>query len=301
MDRLATMQLFLRVAESGSFSKAAHSTGVNQPTASKQIAALETRLGAQLLRRTSRGLTLTEAGQDFYESALRIIEDVEQAESRIGRGQSAPAGHVRVAISAGLARMHIIPRLPEFFGRFPDVTLDFDVSERHVNLAEDGIDVAIRIGALADSSLVARRIGNVEAVAIATPDYLERRGTPRTPSELEAHDCVVFLKRDAPRPWQFKDPGGPVSWVPKGRIRSNDAEHLRAAVLAGLGIGYNVSWLFAPELESGTVVQVLKEYTPDPYPINAVRSAGRRVPSKVKVLIDFFAEAFAQHPHLRMR
>lgn len=301
MDRLAVMQLFVRVVETGSFSRAAKALGVNQPTVSKQIAALEAHLGAQLVRRTSRGLNLNAAGQDFYESALRILNDVEEAESRIGRGQLAPAGLVRVAISAGLGRMHVLPRLPEFFAVYPDVSIDFDVSERHVSLIEDGIDVAIRIGPLADSSLLARRIGTVEPFTVATPAYIERNGAPATPDELERHAGVVFMHHGAARPWQFKTAAGLVSYVAKGPVRSNDAEHIRAAVLSGLAVAHNLSWLFAAELASGEVVRLLADYSPGTYPINAVRPAGKRLPSKVKVFIDFLAEVFAAHPHLRVR
>lgn len=270
MDRLDAIQIFIRVVETRSFSMAARAMGVAQPTVSKQVAALETHLGAQLLRRSSRGLTLTEAGQDFYESAVRLLSDLEAAEARIGRGQVSPSGHVRVALSAGFGRMFIVPRLPDFYARYPDISVDIDVSERHVNLLEEGIDVAIRIGNLRDSSLVARRIGSCAAVTIATPGYLARRGEPRVPSDLDRHDCVVFMFHGAQRPWQFKGPSGPLAVEPKGILRSNDAEHIRAGVLAGLGVGHNVSWLFAPEIASGAVQRI---------PTTMRRTASRSAPS----------------------
>jgi LysR family transcriptional regulator for bpeEF and oprC len=301
MDRLDAIQIFVRVVETRSFSKAAHAMGVAQPTASKQVAALEAHLGAQLLRRSSRGFTLTEAGQDFYESAVRFLSDLEAAESRIGRGQVSPSGHVRVSLSAGFGRMFIVPKLPDFHARHPDITVDIDVSERHVNLLEEGIDVAIRIGNLRDSSLVARRIGSCEAITVATPDYLARRGEPLVPTDLARHDCVVFMFHGAQRPWHFKGPSGPFTVEPRAILRSNDAEHIRAGVLAGLGIGHNVSWLFAPEIASGAVRRVLRDYAPDIFPISAVYAGGKRISSKVRVFTDFVAEIFSENPHLQIR
>ena len=275
--------------------------GVVQPTVSKQIALLEDRLGARLLNRSSRGLSLTAAGQDYYESAVRLIAEFEEADARIGRGQAAPAGMIRVASSAGLGRMYLLPRLPEFFARYPEVSIDFDVSERFISLIEDGIDIALRIGHLSDSTLVARRIGSVSVATVATAAYLERFGNPRTPADLANHDCVGFVHRGALVNWGFNGPAGLITVEPKGRVRSNDGEHVRAAVLAGIGIGHNPSWLYAPELTSGKVRAVLGDYAPHPFPIHAVCPGGRRIASRVRVFIDFLAELCAADPHLRIR
>lgn len=294
------MQLFVRVADTGSFSKAARASGVGQPAVSKQIATLEARLGAQLLRRTSRGLSLTRAGDDFYESAVRLLGDVEAAESRIGRGQASPSGIVRVALSAGFGRMYVVPRLPEFFARFPDVAVDLDVSERHANLVEDGIDVAIRIGRLTDSTLLARRIGSMQHLTVAAPSYLERCGEPMAPADLEHHAAVVFMFQGAPRPWEFAGPAGAVTVAPKGPVRTNDAEHIRAAVRAGLGVGHSAGWLFAADIASGAVVHLLKAFAPVPYPISAVSPGGRLLPSRVRVFVDFLAQVCDDEPTLRM-
>jgi LysR family transcriptional regulator for bpeEF and oprC len=301
MDRLDALQLFVRVVEAGSLTKAAGALGVVQPTVSKQIALLEDRLGARLLNRTSRGLSLTAAGQDYYESAVRLIAEFEEAEARVGRGQSAPAGMVRVASSAGLGRMYLLPRLPEFFARYPEVSIDFDVSERFISLIEDGIDVALRIGHLSDSTLVARRIGCMAVATVASNAYLKRFGEPKTPADLVNHDCVGFVHRGALVNWGFNGPAGAITIEPNGKVRSNDGEHLRAAVLAGIGVGHNASWLYAPELASGEVREVLADYAPHPFPIHAVCPGGRRIPSRVRVFIDFLAELCASDPHLRIR
>jgi LysR family transcriptional regulator for bpeEF and oprC len=301
MDRLDAMRMLVRVVETGSFSSVAREYSVVQSTVSKQIAALETRLGAQLLRRTSRGLSLTEAGQQFYETAVRVLADLEAAESSIGRGQVTPTGLVRAALSPGIGRMYVVPRLPQFFAQYPDVAVDIVVSERYVSLVEEGIDVAVRIGKLADSTLIARRIGTIEAVTVAAPAYLERCGEPLSPRDLDQHACVAFMFNGEQRSWGFKCPSGPVAIEPKAVLRSNDAENVRAGVLAGIGVGHNPSWLFAAELASGAVRRVLQDYAPDPSPINAVYPGGRALSGKVRAFTDFLADIFAAEPHLALR
>jgi LysR family transcriptional regulator, regulator for bpeEF and oprC len=301
MDQLDVVRLFVRIAETGSFSRAARAEGVGQPTASKQVARLEERLGARLLQRTSRSLSLTEEGQAYYEACVRLIGEFEAAESAIGRGRASPTGVIRAALSAGFGRMYVVPRLPEFFGRYPHLAVDLDISERHVNLIEDGLDVAIRIGFLADSTLLARRIGSMSVMTAASPDYLTRFGEPKEPADLERHAAVVFMSGGVPRLWDFKNPSGAIAIQPKGRVRTNDAEHIRAAVRAGLGIAHNASWLFAPDVASGAVQPLLQDFAPDPYPIHAVYPGGRIVAGKVKVFVDFLAEIFAQEPSLCVR
>lgn len=300
MDRLDAMQLFVRVADSGSFSKAAIASGVSQSTVSKQVAAIESRLGVQLLRRTTRGLSVTEAGQQYYESILQLIEAVDAAEARVGHAQVAPKGVLRVAISAAFGRFFVLPHLPEFFARYPDVTIDFDISERHANLVEDGIDVAIRIGALSDSSLVARRIGGVRYATVGTPAYFERHGVPLHPRDIENMPCVVFMFQGASRAWRFFENDAPLVVDGKPVVRSNDAEHIRGSVLAGLGMGHSPAWLYARDIAQGSLQQVLAAYSPPAFPISAVSPAGRRQTRKAQVFIDFLAEKFRQVPELSL-
>lgn len=300
MDRLDVMRLFVRVVETASFSRAAKVEGVVQPTVSKHIAALEARLGAQLLRRTSRGLSMTEAGEAFYEATIRLLDEVEEIETRVGRGQLAPSGRIRVAMSAGFGRMHILPKLPQFFEEFPDVTVETDISDHYVNLIENRIDVAIRIGSLSDSSLVARKIGSGETALLATPAYLSRKGMPKTPADLADHECVTFMSGGSARQWEFMGPEGKVIIDPVGPVRTSDAEHIRVGVLSGLGLAQGPAWLFAEELESGAIVRVLSEYAPERHPIYAVSPSGRLQSSKVKVFVDFLAKAFARDASLRL-
>jgi LysR family transcriptional regulator for bpeEF and oprC len=301
MDRLDAMRLFVRAVESGSFSAVAREAGLGQPAVSKQIAALEAHLGAQLMRRTSRSMTLTEAGQTFYESAVRLVDEFEAAESLVGRGQSAPSGLVRVTAAPVFGRLYIVPRLPEFFARYPDISIELLVSERPINLVEEGVDLAIRNGELADSSMTVRKIATTPLVAVATPAYLETRGVPACPGDLEQHSCVMFAPLREPRPWEFRGKFGPITHHPKGSFRTADAEPIRAGVLANLGVAQAPGWLFASEIVSGAVRVVLRDYEPDPLAISAVHPSGRRLPTKVRVFIDFLTDAFARHPSLALR
>lgn len=301
MDRIDVMRMFIRVADSGNFSKVARETGVSQPTVSKLIAGLEARLGVQLLRRTSRGLSLTDAGQDFYDSASVIVESVDEVEARVGNKEASPSGLVRVALSPAFGRMEIVPHLPDFLSRYPDISVEFDVSQRYVNLVEEGLDVAIRVGPLSDSALVARRIGSMGYLTTAAPSYLEKAGVPHTLDDLKKHACIAFMSRDAARPWGFVGPEGPVEFIPQGHVRSNDAEYVRAAVLAGLGIGHNAGWLYARDVADGRLVPLLAEYAPPPFPIHAVWSGSRRLAGKTRAFIDFLAELFAENPLLKIR
>jgi DNA-binding transcriptional LysR family regulator len=300
MDRLDAIGLFVRVVEAGSFSAVARTLGVGQPAVSKQIAALEIHLGAQLLQRTSRNVALTEAGRDFYESAVRLLSDVEAAESRVGRGRIAPSGLVRATVAPVFGRLYVVPRLHQFFARYPEVAVELVVSDRPVNLVEEGIDVGIHNGELSDSSLIVRKIAQTPVITVATPAYLAAHGEPATPAELERHACVIYAPRGAPRIWGFTGRFGPLTYQPRGAFRTNDAEQIRAAVLAGLGLAHTPGWLFAAEIASGAVSPVLTAFAPPALSISAVRPGGRFLASKVRVFIDFLTEIFAEEPSLAL-
>jgi LysR family transcriptional regulator, regulator for bpeEF and oprC len=299
MDRFDAIRTFVRVIESGSFSAVAREAGVGQPAISKQIAALEAHLGAQLLRRTSRSQTVTEAGWDFYESAVRLVGDLEAAESRVGRGQVSPSGLVRATVAPVFGRLYVVPRLHEFFARYPDVTVELMISDRTVNLIEEGVDVAVHNGELSDSTLVVRKIAETPIITVATPAYLAKHGTPTTPGELDRHACVVFAPQGVPRPWGFEGRFGSIVHQPRGAFRTNDAEQIRAAVLANLGLAHTPGWLFAAEISSGAVCRLLTDYEPGVLSISAVHPGGRFLASKVRVFINFLAEIFAEEPTLQ--
>jgi LysR family transcriptional regulator for bpeEF and oprC len=293
--------MFVRVVESGSFSAVARETGVGQPAVSKQITALEAHLGAQLLRRTSRSLSLTEAGQEFYESAVRLIDDLEAAESRVGRGQTAPSGLIRVTLAPVFGRLYVVPRLPEFFARYPDIMVEAMVTDRIVNLVEEGIDLAIHNGALHDAALITRKIAATPVITVASPEYLRMHGEPMTPSELDGHRCVIFAPQGEPRAWGFKGKFGDFEYRPRGCFRTNDADQMRTAVLCNLGLAHAPGWLFASEIACGDVRLVLRDYEPSPLSINAVHPAGRRLSTKVRAFIDFLADIFVQEPSLAIQ
>jgi len=301
MDRIEAMQLYVLVVTTKSFSKAARSAGVSQSTVSKQMSQLEKRLGVQLLRRTPRGFNLSDAGKAFYDASVRLIADLEEAEQSVAAGQETPVGRIRVAISPGFGRIYILPHLAEFFVRYPGVCVEFDISERFANLIENVVDVAIRIGNLSDSTLVAKRIGAIEFATVATPAFFQAHGTPAHPTDLAGMPAVVFTFQGAPRPWTFRDGGNELVVIPAPLVLSNDAEYIRAAVMEGLGVAHNASWLFHDQIRAGTLQQVLHEFEPGTLPINALHASSKRLPSRVQVFVDFVAEKLAEHPHLRVR
>jgi LysR family transcriptional regulator for bpeEF and oprC len=299
MDRFSTLQLYVRVFESGSFTRAAQEMRIGQPAVSKQISALEAHLGASLFVRSPRGLHATPAGHDYYDSAVKLLAGFEEAESRIGRGQVAPAGLVRVAAPPALARMYLVPRLPAFFSLFPEIAVEFSVSERHVDLIKEGIDVALRVGTLSDSSLVARRIGSMHLCTVASPGYLAQHGTPQDLSQLRFHNLVTGYANNRALSWRFKTPSGPVEIEPNGNVRSNDAEVVRAAVLAGLGIAHDAQAMFQSDLDDGRVVPLLQAFKPTPRDIHAVTAGERRLPHRLRVFIDLLKSMADDEPGLR--
>lgn len=301
MDRLSTLQLFVRVLDLGSFTRAAKALGLGQPAVSKQIAALEARLGAALLERSPRGLRPTPAGLDLYGSAVRLLDDLEETENRVRGVSQCPGGVVRVATPPALGRMYVIPSLSAFFDRYPEIAIELSVGDRHVDLLKEGIDVALRVGPLKDSDLIARRIGSLQMIAVATPAYLAANGTPRQPADLASHKLVAGQSQGAVASWDFKGADGTVSIAPVGRVRSNDGEDLRASVLADLGITYGPTALFQSDLRDGKLVQILEAFAPDAVAIHAVSSGGRKVAQRVRIFTDYLAETFAAEPSLRRR
>jgi DNA-binding transcriptional LysR family regulator len=293
MDRLDAIKTFVRVVETGSFSAVAKERRVGQPAISKQVAALESHLGAQLLLRTSRSQSLTEAGRDFYESSVRLLGDLDAAESRIGRGQASPSGLLRVSVAPAFGRICIIPHLPAFLARHPALSVELIVTERTTNLVEAGLDLAIRHGELSDSGLVSRRIATIGVVAVASPKYLAKAGEPVRPGDLERHSCITFVADGKERAWYFEGKTGKILYHPRGSFRTNDGEDLREAALHGLGIAQAPAWLFERDIAARTVRRVLRDYEPQDLAISAVRPAGR-LAGKVSAFIELVAGLFAE-------
>lgn len=291
MDRFDAMQMFVRVAEKGSFSAVAKERGIGQPAVSKLLSALEDELGTELIHRTSRSIALTEAGRDFYESALRILQDFESATSRIGRGQSAPKGLIRVTVPPTFARLHMVSKLAAFFAAYPDIAIEMAASESPTTIIEDGFDLAIHSGDLPDSSLIARRFAQTLIILVATPQYLTRHGAPESPEDLHRFQSVVFMERGS-QPWSFGAGKDACRVVPTGAFRTSDIEQMRMGVLEHLGIAQAPAWLFAAELREGTVLRLLTPLK-QIVPILAVRPASRRMSTKVRIFIEHLEKTFA--------
>lgn len=298
MDRAVALQFFVRVVQSGSFSQAARELGVGQPAVSKQIAALERRLKAQLLNRTSRRLHLTPAGVDFYEDAIRILGELEDAESRAANAHEQPSGSVQVAVPPILTGMVIVPRLPEFFSRFPGVAVEFVVSEQYADMVQAGVDLAIRVGNLDSSALVARRIGSMQVATVASPAYLARHGVPLKPSDLDSHHLLAKRYLGAVSDWHFKSADRNTVTPSSGRFSCNSPTDIRAAVLADLGIAQTARAVFEAELRSGDVMELLADFVSEPIPVHVLYSS-TRIPQRVRVVSDFITQCIDTQSSLR--
>jgi DNA-binding transcriptional LysR family regulator len=292
VDKFDAMQIFVRVIEKGSFSAVAKERGIGQPAVSKQISALEDELGTELIHRTSRSIKLTEAGRDFYESSLHILENFENTTSRIGRGQTAPKGLIRVTVPPTFARLHMVSKLPAFFAAYPDMAVEMAASESPTTIIEDGFDLAIHSGGLPDSTLVTRRIAQTMTILVATPQYITRYGAPQSPDDLTRFRSVVFLERGSVQQWSFGSGQEAKRVIPTGVFRTSDMEQMRMGVLEHLGIAQAPAWLFAAELREGTVIRLLTAFERT-VPILAVRPASRRMSTKVRIFVEHLEKTFA--------
>ena len=301
MDRLNAMQAFVRVVESGSFSAVARETNTTQSNVSKQVAALERDLGAQLLSRTTRSLALTEAGERYFEQARRLVAEIAEAEAELRQGEQQLSGWLRVAASVGYGRLMLLPRVKSFLANHPNVKIDLKLNDGFIDLVEAGVDVAIRIGELADSTLVASRIGTTKRVLIASRSYLRSlpKGlkVPREPNDLLDHNCIVYSELATQNAWTFT--AGPGASAPvgsqitihaKGNLQTNSSEVIRASVLSGMGIGYSPTWLFEDEMEKGDLKVLLPEWPTPALPVHIVSPPQRRQSAKVQAFVRHLTE-----------
>ncbi|MCB1490220.1 MAG: LysR family transcriptional regulator [Rhodobiaceae bacterium] len=299
---LEHIKTFVRAVETGSFTAVAQEQQQSQPTVSRQISALEEHLGVRLMQRTTRALTLTDEGRTYYEHARALLEAVEAASAAVRPGEAAVTGQLRIAAPLAFARLHLMPRMKRFLADHPDLTTDWVLGDRPVDLVEEGIDIAIRIGQITDQSLIARRIGAMRRVTVATPDYWTRNGRPTHPEELEDHDCIVYTGLSTVNEWHFTGlDGAPRVVRVKGRIRVSVSEGMRSALLEGLGVAVVPTWLLADELETGVLQRVLTDYEPASMPIQAVTPSRRLVPPRVRAFSDFLAAEFRTDPRLSGR
>ncbi len=294
MDRLGDLDIFARIVTARSMSAAGRELGLSPAVISKRMRRLEERLGVRLIQRTTRQLALTEAGQGFYERVISILSSVEEAESWIASGAATARGVLKVSAPTSFGRMHIAPHLKRFLDANPLVTVDLVLSDAFVDIVGEGFDLAIRIGDLADSSLVARRLAANHRVLCATPSYLAAHGTPATLGDLARHTLVAHNADQ----WRLDGPSGPAAIRLQGPLRTNSSEVVREALLAGLGIALRSTWDVGPELKDGRLVRVLPEYSGGRrVAIHAVYPSRRHMEQKVRSFVDFLAALYGPTPH----
>jgi DNA-binding transcriptional LysR family regulator len=287
MDRLAALELFVRVVDTGSFSAVARDQGVGQPAVSKAVGQLETWLGVSLLLRSTRSVAPTEAGRIFYERAKRMIEESEEAVLAARGSGYGLSGKLRVSTSVCFGRLHVIPRLSEFLAENPDLEIELVLDDRHVDLVNEGVDLALRMGPMPDSGMTARRIAEGRRVVVATPAYLQRHGTPMSPHELINHQAVIYSRGAGWSSWTFRKGSEEASVELQGRLKMTAAEGLREAVNRDLGFTIGSEWNFWPELKSGKLVELLPDWTLPPTYLFAVYPTGRLATTKARAFASF--------------
>jgi DNA-binding transcriptional LysR family regulator len=302
MDKLSAMETFVRVVESGSFTAVAAELLSTQSAISKQVAALEKELGVKLLVRTTRSLALSEEGARYFEQARRLVAEIAEAESNVRQGAAQLSGWMRVAASVGFGRLKLMPLVKTFMATHPDVKIDLRLHDGFIDLVEQGIDVSVRIGDLADSGLIARRVGTSRRMLVAHRDYLKSLpqgfAPPLHPDDLAQHHCIVYTETSSRNLWSFVSgtsaaggPGAARTVRVEGRLQTNSSEVIRAAVKGGMGIGYAPTWLFEKELASGDVVRLMPDWESPESPIHLVSPPERKHSAKVRAFVEHVAEA----------
>jgi DNA-binding transcriptional LysR family regulator len=297
LDRVTGMQVFVRVAMLGSFSAAARALDLSQTMVTKHVAALEDRLGVKLLHRSTRKLVLTEGGRNYLTACERILAEIEEAEASASLDRIEPRGTLRLNVPLTFGFRQVVPALTEFSRLYPAVSFDLGLADRYVDLMEEGWDLAIRIGQLKDSSLVARRLAACRTIVCAAPAYLKQHGIPQTPDDLARHNCLAYTLPSAigANRWTFGTEGDIVVPI-QGNLRANNGDALLAAAVAGQGLIYQPTFIVGDSLREGSLVPVLSNYPTYEPAIHAVLPSGRQAPAKVRVFVAFLAERFGPEP-----
>ena len=290
MDRLQSMAVFVRVAELGSFSTAAQQLGLSKSAVSKHVTALEERLGVRLINRTTRRLALTEVGAAYRDYCARIVQEIEEAELTAMRHGVEPRGRLKINAPMTFGFLHLGPILPEFLARYPGIEIELSLNDRFVDLLEEGFDVAVRIGQLADSSLIARRFATAYFVCAASPAYVAAAGTPGTPDELARHNCLSYSYRRQPEDWHFLRASERVTVRVRGNLQANNGDALRTAACRGLGIVYLPDFILGEDLAAGRLVRLLADWRAPEIPIHAVFPPQRHPSAKLRAFVDFLVE-----------
>jgi DNA-binding transcriptional LysR family regulator len=298
MDNLADIAVFVKVVEAGSFTAAAEALGSSQPVVSKSITRLEERLGARLLNRTTRRLSLTEAGAELYRRSSHALAAIGEAELEVASLQTEPRGTLKINVPVSFAILHLAPALKEFLDRFPGVNLEMSTDDRQVDVVEEGYDAVIRIGRLQDSTLVARRIAPCRVVICAAPSYLKEHGEPQQPEDLLSHNCLLYTLGSSPRTWRLKGPDGGELMMPvNGNLAGNNGLAERAAAVAGLGLSYLPTFYVADDLRAGRLMSVMRGSVTQDFSINVLYPERRNLSPKLRAFIDFLAAKFGPEPY----
>ncbi|HTH78859.1 MAG TPA: LysR family transcriptional regulator [Ramlibacter sp.] len=301
MDQIQSMRVFARVVESGSFTRAAESLTLPKGTVTKLVQRLEERLRVKLLNRTTRRVTVTPEGAAYYERTSRVLNDIDDIEASMTNAHASPSGRLRVDVGSTIASLIVIPALPDFFARYPDIRLELGVGERPVDLVSENVDCVIRGGVIAEQSLVARRIASLELMTVATPAYLARHGTPAHPRDIEeSHTMIAFMSARTGQlfPEIFDNGSERIEFMAPRRMMVNEGNAFLAATLAGLGIGQVARFAAQSHLERGELVEVLPEWKHPPVPLHVVYPPNRHLSAKTRAFVDWAADLFAKHPGL---
>ena len=304
MDQIQAMRIFVRVVEAGTFTRAAHSLSLPKATVTKHVQALEERLLVKLLNRTTRRVTVTPDGAAYYDRTVRLLTDLDDIEASMTNARANPRGRLRIDVGTSVAQLLIIPQLAEFHARYPDIQVDLGVSDRTVDLIGDNVDCVIRGGELSDQSLVARRIGNLEFITVAAPAYLERKGTPTHPLEIEEkHASVIYFSPQSGRhyPLEFRRGDESIDITGPYQLSVNESNAYVTSIVAGLGIGQIISWQAQRYLDSGALVQLLPDWTQPLLPVYVVYPPNRHLSAKVRAFVDWAAELFQREDHLQRK
>ena len=295
LDRLLAMTVFVKVVEQGSFAKAAERLTMSTSAVSRHVAELEAHLTTRLLNRTTRRISLTESGQAYFERALHLLADLEETEAVVSSSTVTPRGTIRLTCSTSFGVPHLAPAIGAFQALYPAVGFDISASNQFVDLVEEGLDLAIRIGDLGNPNLIARKIGTMRLVACASADYLKRHGTPKHPNDLVKHNCFTYEYAPVKNLWRFQDrKKNEIKVRIDGSVHANNGEMLAAIAAAGAGIALEPDFIVKPLLESGALIEILPNFRPAPYHIYAVYPSRRHLSAKVRTFVDFLAARFVK-------
>jgi LysR family transcriptional regulator, regulator for bpeEF and oprC len=295
MDRLFSMRMFVRVVEASSFARAAESMQLPPATASRLVQALESHLNVKLLNRTTRNVSVTEEGMAYYERCVRVLSEIDDMDAVASSARKIPQGRIKVSLPASLAKGVLIPALPGFFASYPEIEVELSMSDRRVDLVEEGVDCAIRVGPIEDLAMVAKQVGEMSRITCASPAYLEKYGEPKTLKDLEQHVAVNYVWNNGRlRQWEFMVDGAVEMVSMKGMVAVNDADSYLACGLAGLGIVSAADYTVGEFVRNGALKEILTWFKAPPRPVSMIYHQNRHIPNKMRVFVDWFAQAYPE-------